>query len=136
MTIRLHKAAALVALLMMAGACGGSDDATSDTTTGKDTATATDTQSGQDGSVGADTLKTGDVDDKGQGLKLKLKGSGYTPHSGQKMYLADVNGNAACDGPDLAKDHGWREVVSNVSADVLLDVTHNLNFQAGVCDSF
>ncbi|KPK17266.1 MAG: hypothetical protein AMJ62_02100 [Myxococcales bacterium SG8_38] len=52
-----------------------------------------------------------------------VEGESYTLY-----YFADVDGDGTCDGPAVAMDHAWSEPIPNVSADVAIDATHNVNF--------
>jgi len=56
------------------------------------------------------------------------EGATYTVH-----YYADLNESGGCDSPP--DDHGWERTIDAVSADVVLDVTHDTNF-TDVCASF
>jgi len=60
-------------------------------------------------------------------------GMGYTVD-----YYADHNKNGTCQAPAASpgNDHGWRESVPAVGANVMLNTVHDLAFEAMVCDSF
>ena len=56
------------------------------------------------------------------------EGQSYTLY-----YYVDINGNDACDGPELTMDHAWSMPIAEVTAAVEVTDVHNTDFSAGDC---